>query len=50
MITAILTVIGICLAVTVLVALAGVGFASGVMHLLRWVADKVKWILRIETK
>ena len=48
MITAILTVVGICLGITILIALAGVGFASGVMHLLRWVADKIKWILRIE--
>ena len=48
MITGILTVVGICLGVTILIALAGVGFASGVMHLLRWIADKVRWILRIE--
>ena len=48
MITSILTVVGICLGITILIAFAGVGFASGVMHLLRWVADKIKWILRIE--
>lgn len=50
MITGILSVVGICLGILLIVGLAGVGFACGVMHGLRWLADKVKWILRITPK
>ena len=50
MITGMLSVIGICLGVLVVVGLAGVGFACGIMHGLRWLADKIKWILRIDPK
>lgn len=50
MFTGILIVVGLCIGTLIVVGLAGVGFACGIMHGLRWIADKIKWVLRIEPK
>lgn len=45
MISGIFSVIGICLGVVLIVAFAAFGFAGGVMHLLRWMICKVRWLI-----
>lgn len=45
MISAILSVIGILIGISIVVLLFTVGFAGGVMHLLRWTVGKVRWIM-----
>lgn len=44
MISALLSTLGIILAVVIVVLAATFGFASGMMHLLKFAIGKVKWL------
>ena len=48
MITTILIVIGVFVGIAIIVALAGCGITTLVVHGLRKIVDGIKWILRIE--
>jgi hypothetical protein len=45
MISSLLSVIGIIIGISIVVLLFTVGFAGGVMHLLRWTVGKIRWII-----
>ena len=50
MLSAFFSTIGIVMAVVLIILAATFGFASGVMHLIKWTIGRIKWLFGIGDK